>query len=660
MHPFRPENRSRYLRRYAVIVHDLVMIALAWFLAILLRSSIGDEGFQPMVTLDILLMVVMVQGAVQWWSGLYRSVWRFASLRDLMNIARAAIIGAMAVGLALFLINRLEGVPRAALLFYPAILIVLLGGPRLLFRIWKDYRLGLTQLSDRKRMLILGAGRAGEMLVRDMLRDKEYVPVAFLDDNRSLKGAKIHGVPVRGPLNGLPKVVERFSVDLVIIAIPSASTAQMQYVVSLCEQAGVPFLTLPRVKDIVSGRARAETLREVAIEDLLGRDPVSLDWQQMRHGISDHTVLISGAGGSIGSEMCRQVAALGPRRLVLVERGEFNLYAIEMELLEAFPALEIHPFLVDVCDRAAIERLFARFRPQMVFHAAAYKHVPLLQEQIREAVRNNVLGTRNLASAADAHGCGTFVMVSTDKAVNPTNVMGACKRVAERYCQSFHSRSGTHFITVRFGNVLGSAGSVVPLFRRQIAAGGPVTLTHNEIERFFMTIAEACQLVMQAGVMGKGGEIFVLDMGEPVRIRYLAEQMIRLSGKVPDEDIKITTIGLRPGEKLYEELSYGSENLASTEHSSILLARTQEGSRSDLEPLIEQLDAACLAFDEARIEQLMRELVPTWQDPEPEPEPEPDSRSDEAEGSDAAGPDAKQKSEPSAESGGDHKQETSV
>ena len=659
MHPFRSENRSRYVRRYAVIVHDLLMVALAWFLAILLRSSIGDEGFQPVVTLDILLLVVVVQGGVQWWSGLYRSVWRFASLRDLMNIARAAIIGAMAVGLALFLINRLEGVPRTTLLFYPVILILLLGGPRLLFRIWKDYRLGLTQLSDRKRMLILGAGRAGEMLVRDMLRDKEYVPVAFLDDNRALKGAKIHGVPVRGPLNGLPKVVERFSVDLVIIAIPSASTAQMQYVVGLCEQAGVPFLTLPRVKDIVSGRARAETLREVAIEDLLGRDPVSLDWQQLRHGISEQTVLISGAGGSIGSEMCRQVAALGPKQIVLVERGEFNLYAIEMELLETFPELEIHPFQADVCDRAAVDRLFARFVPEMVFHAAAYKHVPLLQEQIREAVRNNVLGTRNLASAADAHGCGTFVMVSTDKAVNPTNVMGACKRVAERYCQSFHPRSKTHFITVRFGNVLGSAGSVVPLFRRQIAAGGPVTLTHDEIERFFMTIAEACQLVMQAGVMGKGGEIFVLDMGQPVRIRYLAEQMIRLSGKVPDEDIRITTIGLRPGEKLYEELSYDSENLASTEHSSILLARTREGSRSDLEPLIEQLDAACLDFDEARIEVLMRELVPTWHEPEPEPDGDPGANS-ERPSQPVAAADAKQQSGTSMEPDTAQSKETNV
>jgi len=285
--------------------------------------------------------------------------------------------------------------------------------------------------------------------------------------------------------------------------------------------------------------------------------------------------------------------------------------------------------------------------------------VPLLQEQIREAVRNNVLGTRNLASAADAHGCGTFVMVSTDKAVNPTNVMGACKRVAERYCQSFHPRSKTHFITVRFGNVLGSAGSVVPLFRRQIAAGGPVTLTHDEIERFFMTIAEACQLVMQAGVMGKGGEIFVLDMGQPVRIRYLAEQMIRLSGKVPDEDIRITTIGLRPGEKLYEELSYDSENLASTEHSSILLARTREGSRSDLEPLIEQLDAACLDFDEARIEVLMRELVPTWHEPEPEPDGDPGANS-ERPSQPVAAADAKQQSGTSMEPDTAQSKETNV
>jgi FlaA1/EpsC-like NDP-sugar epimerase len=616
MHIIHPENRSRYLRRGAVIVHDLVMTGIAWWLAVLIRLSIGETGYTVELSPGMVAAVIATQAVVLWLSGLYRGVWRFASLRDLLNITRAAIIGAMAVGLGLFLLNRLEGMPRAVLLFYPALLILLLAAPRLMYRMWKDYSLGLNQLSDRKRMLILGAGRAGEMLVRDMLHDKEYVPVAFLDDNRNLKGGKIHGIPVRGPINGLRKVVERYAIDLVIIAIPSADSVQMQTVVGLCEQAGVPFLTLPKVKDIVSGRATLQTLREVAIEDLLGRDPVSLDWEQLRYGISGKTVLIRGAGGSIGSEMCRQIAALKPRCLVLLERGEFNLYAIEMELGEQFPELDIAPCLADVCDPVAVNRLFSRFRPQLVFHAAAYKHVPLLQEQIREAVRNNVLGTRNLATAADAQGCETFVMISTDKAVNPSNVMGACKRVAERYCQSFHPRSATHFITVRFGNVLGSAGSVVPLFRRQIAEGGPVTVTHQDIERFFMTISEACQLVMQAGVMGKGGEIFVLDMGEPVSIRYLAEQMIRLSGKQPDQDIRITYIGLRPGEKLYEELSYEKENITPTDHSSILLAHTQEGSRAELEPLILELDDACRRYDEPLITKLMQQLVPTWSGPE--------------------------------------------
>lgn len=607
-----PENRPLYTRRASVIVHDLLMVCVAWFLAVLLRVSLDEDGFTMEPALDQLALVVVSQGVVLWLSGLYRGLWRFASVRDLLNITRAAIVGAMAVGLVLFLVNRLEGVPRAVLLFYPALLIMLLAAPRLLYRMWKDYRLGVTQLSDRSRMLIIGAGRAGEMLVREMLHDKEYVPFAFLDDNRALKGGKIHGVPVRGPINGLVNVVERFSIDLVIIAIPSASGQQMQRVVEYCELAGVPFLTLPQVKDIVAGRATVQTLREVAIEDLLGRDPVPLDWEQLRHGISDHTVLISGAGGSIGSEMCRQVAALDPRCLVLLERGEFNLYSIEKELRRQFPDLTIVARLADVCDPVAVEQIFTEYAPERVFHAAAYKHVPLLQGQIREAVRNNILGTRNLARAADAHGCRTFVMVSTDKAVNPTNVMGACKRVAERYCQSFHPRSSTHFITVRFGNVLGSAGSVVPLFRQQIAEGGPVTVTHQDIERFFMTITEACQLVMQAGVMGKGGEIFVLDMGQPVSIRYLAEQMIRLSGKVPDEDIKVEYIGLRPGEKLYEELSYESENLDDTDHASILLAHTQEGSRAELEPLMLELEDACRTYDEPHIAKLLGQLVPTW------------------------------------------------
>ena len=613
---------GRYTRRVAIVVHDAVMVCVAWTLAIVIRYGLVDDGSVIALDLEVLPLVLAAQTVVLWWSGLYRGVWRFASLRDLWNITRAAVVGVLVVGGTLFLFNRMQGIPRATLVYYPVLLIFLLGVPRLLYRLWKDYRLGVTDLTDRKRMLILGAGRAGELLVRNLLRDEEFVPVAMLDDNRALKGAKIHGVPVRGPLNGLAKVIERFTVDLVVIAIPSATSAQMQAIVELCEQARVPFLTLPRLQDIVSGTASIGSLREVAIEDLLGRDAVSLDWKRLKHGISGRTVLISGAGGSIGSELCRQVAGLEPAELVLLERGEFNLYSIEMELRQTFPELTVRPALIDVCDRPAVERVFQRFEPEVVFHAAAYKHVPLLQDQIREAARNNVLGTRNLARAADRHRCGTFVMVSTDKAVNPTNVMGACKRVAERYCQSFHHKSSTHFITVRFGNVLGSAGSVVPLFRKQIAAGGPVTVTHPEIERFFMTIAEACQLVMQAGVMGRGGEIFVLDMGRPVSIAYLAEQMIRLSGKQPGRDIEIEYIGLRPGEKLYEELSYTSENLAPTEHASILLARSVEPGREDLEPLMEQLERASGVYDEQAIHGLLRQLVPTWREPDPESPPQ--------------------------------------
>jgi len=364
----------------------------------------------------------------------------------------------------------------------------------------------------------------------------------------------------------------------VLIAIPSATNAQMQRVVHLCEKAGVDFRTLPKVKDLMSGRVGAQALREVAIEDLLGRDPVSLDWQRIEQAIKGRMVLVSGAGGSIGSELCRQIARLNASALVLVENNEYNLYTIERALKKDHPELLIYACLGDVCDEKAIENIFARFTPDIVFHAAAYKHVPMLERQLREAVHKNVIGTRNLALAADRHGCATFVMVSTDKAVNPANIMGSTKRLAEMLCQFLNQRSATCFITVRFGNVLGSAGSVVPLFQEQIRGGGPVTVTHPEITRYFMTIPEAAQLILQSTAMGKGGEIFVLDMGEPVKIRYLAEQMICLSGGVPDEDIDIVYTGLRPGEKLYEELFYSREQFHATEHEKIMLASSMNRS----------------------------------------------------------------------------------
>ncbi len=384
----------------------------------------------------------------------------------------------------------------------------------------------------------------------------------------------------------------------------------MRRAVSFCEQAGVPFKTLPNLEELINGEVSVSGLRAVAIEDILGRDPVSLDWDAIRAGLAGRRVLVTGAGGSIGSELCRQLARLQPSQLILAENSEFNLYRIDSELSRVLPDCKVSACLADVADKARMEQLFVDYKPDVVFHAAAYKHVPLLEHQVREAVRNNVRGTRTVADLAAAHGCFEFVLISTDKAVNPTSVMGTTKRLAEIYCQNLDQHSTTRFITVRFGNVLDSAGSVVPLFREQISSGGPVTVTHEEMERYFMTIPEACQLIMQASVIGQGGEIFVLNMGEPVKIRDLAEQMIRLSGKVPEQDIEIKFIGLRPGEKLYEELFHCDEALKATSHKEILLAQHRTVDWQVLQDGVATMDSACDTLDEGVLLEQLQRFVP--------------------------------------------------
>ena len=448
--------------------------------------------------------------------------------------------------------------------------------------------------------------------MRDLLRSVlgEFRPIAFVDDKPRRLGQEIHGVPIMGRVEDVPALVVKLEIDIILLAIPSANNRKMRRIVEICERADVPFRSVPQLQDLMSGNVRINELRKVSIEDLLGRDPVSLDWPAIRRKLAQKTVLITGGGGSIGSELCRQLAQLNPNRLVILDHSEFNLYQIQMELVHKFPELELQCHLGDVTDRPCVEDIFMRHHPEVVFHAAAYKHVPMLEPQIRQAMHNNVLGTRNVAEIADKAGCGIFVLVSTDKAVNPANVMGASKRAAEIFCQNFDANSKTRFITVRFGNVLGSAGSVIPLFRKQIAAGGPVTVTDPRMERFFMTIPEACQLIMQTVVLGKGGEIFVLDMGEPVKINYLAEQMIRLSGKTPGEDVRIEYIGLRPGEKLFEELFHEKERLETTAHEKVLLARHRKVNWEALNKSLDEIETACRTMDTKVLKELLFLLVP--------------------------------------------------
>ncbi len=598
--------------RLAVVVHDLAMVWVAWLLANWLRYSI-EPNSPPVAWFTVeTFIVVAVQGLILWWTSLYKGLWRFASLPDLWNILRGGIIGAVTIAVALFLYNRLATVPRAVLVTYPILLVVLLGAPRLLYRYWKDSRFDLMRSQPAQRVLVLGAGRAGEALLRDLARENRYRPVGLLDDKANLRGAKVHGVPVLGVLEKLPEIAEETAAEMLLIAMPSVTNAQMRRVVELCEKTDIPFRTMPRLQDVVAGRMGFSDLKEVAIEDLLGRDPVQLDWTAIRTGLAGQRVLVTGGGGSIGAELCRQVARLGAESLTILELSEFNLYRIEQELRREFPDMLIDAVLGDCGDIAVCERVFTRTRPQVVFHAAAYKHVPLLQTQLREGFRNNVIGTKIVAEAADRHGVGSFVLISTDKAVNPTSVMGACKRVAEIFCQNFAAKSKTRFITVRFGNVLDSAGSVVPLFREQIRAGGPVTVTHPEITRYFMTIPEACQLILQAAVLGEGGEIFVLDMGEPIKIQYLAEQMIRLASKVPDRDIAIVYSGLRPGEKLFEELFHAQENYQITKHAKIFLAQPRSMSWDLLNAQLRNATQGVRDYDEDVLRKCMSSLLPEF------------------------------------------------
>ncbi len=598
--------------RLAVVAHDMAMVWLAWTAVSMMRWSLAPNP-SPVSLFDTeVWLVLAAQGLIFWWTGLYRGLWRFASTPDIWNIFRACLLGAFAVAITLFVYNRLVTVPRTVLLVYPLMLAILLGVPRLAYRYWKDSRLDFVTRTPSERILVLGAGKAGEALVRDLRRENRYAPVGFLDDNVQLRGSRLHGIPVLGTLDQLPQLARETAAQMLVIAMPAATKAQMRRAVDLCEECNLPFRTVPRLEDVVAGRSSFNELKEVAIEDLLGREQVQLDWTAIRTRLAGKRVLVSGGGGSIGSELCRQIARLGAESLTVLELSEFNLYTIEQELKRDYPDLLFNAWLGDCGDAMTCARVFEQARPQVVFHAAAYKHVPLLQGQVREAFRNNVLGTKAMAEAADAHGADSFVLISTDKAVNPTSVMGACKRVAELFCQNFAQASHTRFITVRFGNVLDSAGSVVPHFREQIRAGGPVTVTHPEITRYFMTIPEACQLILQASVLGNGGEIFALDMGEPVKIRDLAEQMIRLAGKHEGGGISIVYTGLRPGEKLFEELFHPQEKYSDTAHAKIFLAQPRSMAWSLLMTQLRQGELAVRDFDETMLRRILDQLLPEF------------------------------------------------
>ena len=597
--------------RMAVVGHDLCMVWLAWIGLHQFRYAILP--LPPSLTLwsTEIAIVLLAQGLVFWRVGLYRGIWRFASVPDLLNILKASVFGLLAIVVGLFLYNRLDQVPRTVLVLYPIVLTALLGMPRLLYRAWKDYRQTGTDKAVL-RVLILGAGQAGEALVRDLRRAGAYQPVGFLDDAAKLRGSHLQGVPILGRIEEVERIAPETAARLLVIAMPSLDAASMRRIVAACERTGLPFRTVPRLDDLLEGRSLPGELKEVAIEDLLGRQPVTPDWKAIRGWLGGRSVLVTGAGGSIGAELCRQCARHGARQIALLEIDELALTTTEAELRRDFPQIRCVPVLGDCGDPAVIHYALQLSAPEAVFHAAAYKQVPLLETQLREAIRNNVLATETVARASQRAGVGTFVLISTDKAVDPVNVLGATKRLAEMVCQAMADPRSTRSVTVRFGNVLDSAGSVVPLFREQIRSGGPVTVTDAEVTRYFMTIPEACQLILQAAAIGSQHAVYTLDMGEPVSIRLLAEQMIRLAGKQPERDIAIVYTGLRAGEKLHETLFHADERYRPTSHPKILQAEAREVVAERIESANSRLRDAVGRYDLEQLALILRESVPEF------------------------------------------------
>lgn len=601
------------IAKLIAIMHDLFMLTAAWSISYWLRFNLGHIPSEYLEQgLKLLPIVVLIQGLVCWYFGLYRGMWRFASIPDLIRILKSAFVGVLATVAASFLLIRLEAVPRSIFILDGILFILLLSGPRLIYRWIKDNHIYRGQ---GLRTLIVGAGRTGEMLVRDLLRTSNaaYNPVIFVDDDKAKIGREIHGVSVKGNCSEINDLITPFNIELILIAIPEIESRELRRIVDFCEQTQLPFKILPPLKDFVMGGSTVKELREVTIDDLLGRDAVNLDWSAISGEFRDVVVMVTGGGGSIGSELCRQIARQRPSKLIIYERNEYNLFTIEREIRIQYPNVELISVLADICDEIALQQVMELYRPSVIYHAAAYKHVPMLENQTRTAIRNNIFGSRLVAEIADRYRCNSFVLISTDKAVNPANMMGITKRVAEMICQSMAIRSKTRFVTVRFGNVLGSSGSVIPIFKEQIAKGGPVTVTHPEITRYFMTIPEACQLIMQANVLGNGGEIFVLDMGEPIKIAYLAEQMIRLSGKIPNDDINIVYTGLRPGEKMTEELFHVGEVLKLTKHPKVRLAESRNINTDELKEMLNNLVIYCENNDEGKMIEILYSLVPEHQ-----------------------------------------------
>ncbi|MDR1063397.1 MAG: polysaccharide biosynthesis protein [Azoarcus sp.] len=616
------------IRTALVILFDLLAVIAAWTGGLLIRFNFTlppDHDFHSGAgshTLVILGVLIVIHALACHWAGLYRGIWRFASVPDLQRALWAVAVSAVGLlAVKALYVGPGSALPRAMLVTYPLLLAVIMCSGRLTWRMWKEHRQYGKTSSLGTPVVVVGAGSGGAMLINQLGRSANWRVVALLDDDRKKWGLELSGIPILGGIDILPATLSARQVEHVILAMPSASPAVIKHVANVAVEADAKVLIVPGIDELMCGRVEIDAMRPIDIEDLLGREPVRIDTAKVHQSFDGRTILITGAGGSIGSELCRQLTRYAPKRLILLETGEFALYSIVEWLSLHCPETEIVPLIGNIQEDRRNEEIFAAWHPQIVFHAAAYKHVPLMETgNAWQAVRNNVYGTLQIARCALRHKAERFVMISTDKAVNPVNVMGASKRLAEMVCQALAPGDGTRFEIVRFGNVLGSTGSVIPKFQAQIARGGPVTVTHPEITRYFMSIPEAAQLVLQAAAQGENGEIFVLDMGKPVKVADLAHNMIRLSGYT-EAQISIAFTGLRPGEKLYEELLADTEQTLPTPHPKLRIARSRPVAPGLLDALQTWLEQPGPVGDETvrrDIQHWVNEYVPARRDTDPD------------------------------------------
>ncbi|MGA7143379.1 MAG: nucleoside-diphosphate sugar epimerase/dehydratase [Desulfobacterales bacterium] len=624
--------RFVYKNFILVLLADILLLSISLFLAYLIRFDFHLPRQHSMLLYQLLPFVLIIKISCFYFFDLYRGMWRYTSISDLLNIIKASCVSSLViVCLILFSHSRFIGFPRSVFIIDWCFTILLISGYRVCIRLYFEQNSGdktlsiptrqvltmfFKKMAETKRLLIIGAGNGGEKIYREIHNNAnlQFTVIGFLDDDLAKVGKKIHGIPVLGRINDIKRIAKLVNADEALIAIPSATSSEMRNILAHCKECGIQFKTIPGMGELINGKVTVNTIREVDYRDLLGREMIKLDEDKIGSYIKKARVMVTGAGGSIGSELCRQICRFKPECIVLFERAESPLFEINHELEHDFGDIEIIPILADVQDKEQIEKAFEAYQPQTVFHAAAYKHVPMLEIQPWKAVDNNIQGTANLIEITNKFNVERFVFVSTDKAVRPANVMGASKRIAEMLIQSQNGcgLSPTKYMTVRFGNVVGSVGSVVPLFKKQIQKGGPVTVTHPDVTRFFMTIPEACQLILQAGAMGNGGEIFLLEMGTSIKIVDMARDLIRLSGFEPEEDIKIEYIGLRPGEKLYEELIIEGEDVIPTSHEKIMVLKGMDCNIQLLNGEINHLIHIAKDQESKKIKDKLKEIVPEY------------------------------------------------